>query len=350
MSPERKTRFALIGCGGIHSAHAMAMKAIEEAQLVVVCDVIEQRMKKSAETYGCEGCLDYHDLLSRKDIDAFDVVTPSGIHAAIGIDAARAGKHVFVTKPIDVALPAIDALIEECARSRVALAVMHQFRSYPSYLALKKAVDEGRLGKLLLAVNMLRWYRSQAYFDDSGWRGTWKMDGGGAMMNQNVHYVDLLQWIVGDVESVTAHTATRTHKIETEDVCTVSLRFRNGCLGAIAASTSTYKGLPATLEVHGDKGNVSIAGDRIVSWQVEGEAEPPSEEGPSVTAVADPQAGMSEGVKAHMAQIRSFISAIEGKGQPVVSGPEARKAVEINLAVYRSSQTGRAVHLPLSPI
>jgi len=348
MNPRKKTRFALIGCGGIHPVHAQAIRALEEAELVAVCDIIEERAKKAAERYQCEYSLDYHDLLAREDIDAFDVVTPSGTHAAIGLDAARAGKHVLVTKPIDVTLEAIDALIAECDRNGVKLAATHQFRSYECYLALKRAVEEGRLGKPLMAISTLRWHRAQSYYDDSGWRGTWELDGGGAMMNQNIHYVDLLTWIVGEVESVAAHAATLTHKIEVEDTCTVSLRFRNGCLGAVVASTSTYKGLPTTFELHGEKGNVSIMGDRIVSWQVEGEAEPPLVKGEvSDGASSDPLAGLSEGEAAHVLQIRDFVQAIEEGEEPAISGREARKAVEIILAAYRASRSGSTVHLPV---
>lgn len=349
MSPKKKTRFTLIGCGGIHSVHAQAIQALEEAELVAVCDAIEERARSAAEKYQCEYCLDYRELLSRQDVDAFDIVTPSGTHAAIGMDAARAGKHVVVTKPIDVTLEAIDALIGECDKNKRKLAVTYQFRSYESYLAVKQAVEEGRLGKPLMAVSTLRWYRDQAYFDDSGWRGTWKLDGGGAMMNQNVHYVDLLQWIVGEVESVAAHAATLTHKIEVEDTCAVSVRFRNGCLGTILASTSTYKGLPTTFEVHGEKGNVSIVGDRITTWQVEGEAEERqvSEREPQ-TAAADPLAGMSEGARAHVLQIGDFVQAVREDREPAINGREGRKAVEIVLAAYRSSRVGQAVALPIS--
>jgi len=338
--------FGIIGCGVISETHIEAMRRIPEAELVAVCDAVEQRARHKAEKYGAAAYTDHREMLKRDDVHVVNVLTPSGLHHLAGIEAARAGKHVICTKPIDVTLEAIDALIAACQENGVKLAATHQCRSFPAYVRLKQAAEDGRLGKLLYGNVFVPWFRTQEYYDD-GWHGTWKLDGGGALMNQSIHWIDLLLWLLGDVRSVFGKVDTVAHRMETEDLGSALVTFKSGSYGLIQGSTCTYQGLPTRLELHGTKGNVIVVADEIRLWQVEGEPRedrPPSHR---ATGAADPRSGLSEAVGAHVEQIRDVLEAIEEGREPKLNGREARRAVEVILAIYKSSQTGEEVTLPL---
>jgi len=348
---ERSYGVALVGAGVIAPVHAEALAALPNARLVAVCDVARDKADALAAKYGAEACYTLEDVLDRPDVDVVDVVVWSGKHAEIGVQAARAGKHVFVTKPIDVTLEAIDRLIEACDENGVKLGAVHQFRSYPSYRAAKQAVADGAMGKMVLGNAFVPWYRAQSYYDGDEWRGTWKWDGGGALMNQGVHYVDLLQWIMGGVRELFAYADISAHheRIEVEDVASVALRFRDGSIGTLQASTAVYKGMPARMDLHGEKGNILLVSDEVTHWDVEGLPQP---EGvgqvEGSTGAADPRAALRRpAIDAHIDQIGAFLRAIETGGEPFIDGREARKAVELNLAIYRSAREKRAVSLPL---
>ena len=337
----------LIGCGVISSVHFEALKRVPNAKLIATCDIVEQRARDSAEEYGAEAYYtDMDDLLARDDIDYVHITTPSSHHHLASIAASRAGKHSFVTKPMDVTLANIDAMIAAACEADVVLAAVHQFRTYGSYGALRTAIEQGRLGTLHYGNAFVPWWREQSYYTDR-WQGTWEFDGGGALMNQSVHWVDLLLWMMGEVESVGGYAATMAHDMETEDIGSAAIQFKSGAQGVLQGTTCTYKGLPTRLSVHGSKGNVIIEADRITHWDVEGE---PSLAEPGVleeTSAADPRAGLGDAVGAHALQIEAFLAAIEGRGEPVVPPAEARRAVEFNLAVYQSQRTGCKVKVPL---
>jgi predicted dehydrogenase len=275
-----------------------------------------------------------------------EVVSWSGVHAEHGIAAAEAGKHVIVTKPIDTRLERIDALIAACRQNGVTLGATHQFRGYPSYRRLKAAIDEGRLGRLFLGNGFLKWWRGQDYYDSAAWRGTWELDGGGALMNQAIHYVDMLTWLMGPPASLRGYLATHCHNIEVEDCATAAIQFVNGALGTFQGATCIHGGLPARIEVHGERGNVIIEGDRIVQWRVEGE---PEELGATADAgsASDPKAGLGDAVTAHAEQIADVLAAIEERREPAINGAEARRAVEMILGIYHSAWTNETVHFPL---
>jgi predicted dehydrogenase len=335
----------LIGCGVISPVHFQAIQRVTGAKLVAVCDVIGERAQAAAEQYGAEAAYtDYRELLARDDVHAVHITTPSSLHHVVSIAASEAGKHSFVTKPIDVTLDAIDQMIAAAAANQVKLAVAHQFRAYASYGALRDAVAEGRLGEVHYANAFVPWWREQSYYTDR-WQGTWEWDGGGALMNQSVHWVDLLLWIMGDVAQVAGFAATRAHEMETEDIGTAALQFASGAHGIIQGTTLTYRGMPTRLEVHGSKGNVIIEGDVITHWDVEGEegrgAGPLSGE----TSASDPRAGLDDAVESHRVQIEAFLNWIAGTGAPLVTGPDARRAVELILAIYESQRTGVKVQL-----
>lgn len=332
--------FGLIGCGAIAPVHADAVTRIENARLVAVCDAVEERARALAQKHGADWHADYRKLLAREDIQVVNVLTWSGLHAEIGGEAAHAGKHVICTKPIDVTLEKIDALIRTCREHGVKLGATHQFRNFESFARAKRAIEEGRLGRIYFGNAFVPWSRSQEYYDSAEWRGTWKWDGGGCLMNQGIHYVDLIQWLVGPVAEVQAYTDTVAHRIEVEDVAAAALRFENGALGLIMGSTAVYKGLPSRIEVHGAAGNVAIEGEKLVRWQV-GDEELAAAAPVSGMGATDPTAGLSEAVAAHVAQISDVLRAIEEDRDPVISGDEARKSVAIVLAIYESARTGR---------
>ena len=341
----------LIGCGVISSVHFQALQRLPNARLVATCDVIEQRARDAAAHYEAEAFYtDMNDLLARDDIDYVHITTPSSHHHTASIAASRAGKHSFVTKPMDVTLENIDAMIAAATEADVVLAAVHQFRTYGSYGALRTAIEQGRLGTLYYGNAFVPWWREQSYYTDR-WQGTWEFDGGGALMNQSVHWVDLLLWMMGEVESVGGYAATMAHDMETEDIGSAAIQFRSGAQGVLQGTTCTYKGLPSRLSIHGSRGNVIIDADKITHWDVEGEEGPdsirPGEGTDDATSAADPRAGLGDAVGAHALQIEAFLAAIEGRGEPVVPAAEARRAVEFNLAVYESQRTGNKVTLPL---
>lgn len=348
---QKQYGIALVGAGVIAPVHTEAISAIPNARLVAVCDVVKDKADALAAKYGAEPCYDLKDVLARDDVDIVDVVVWSGRHSGVGVQAAQAGKHVFVTKPIDVTLEAIDRLIEACDENGVKLGTVHQFRSYPSYRAAKDAVAGGAMGKMVIGNAFVPWYRAQSYYDGDEWRGTWQWDGGGALMNQGVHYVDLIQWIMGGVKEIFAYADIAAHhdRIEIEDVAVAAVRFQDDSIGTIQASTSVYKGMPARMDLHGEKGNILLVSDEITYWDVEGTPQP-KETGKSAgtTGAADPKAALRRpAIDAHVEQIGAFVRAIDEGTSPMIDGREARKAVEINLAIYKSAREGRPVSLPL---
>ncbi len=338
--------FGILGAGVIAPTHCKAIRALPNARLVACCDTDGVKAEKLAADYEIPHVYtDLHQMLEREDVDVVQIVTWSGVHAEQGLAAARAGKHVIVTKPIDVRLDQIDALIRACREAGVKLGAIHQFRSYPAYRRLKSAIDEGKLGRLYLGNGFVKWWRSQDYYDSATWRGTWNLDGGGALMNQAIHYVDMLTWLMGRPASLRGYLATQCHDIEVEDCATAAIHWENGAMGTFQGTTCTYQGLPARIEVHGERGNVVIEGDQIVLWNVEGD---PLEKGEAgAGSVAHPTQHLGLGVEAHVEQIADVLSAIEKGGEPALNGEEARRAVELVLAVYHSAWTGETIHFPL---
>jgi UDP-N-acetyl-2-amino-2-deoxyglucuronate dehydrogenase len=292
-------------------------------------------------------------LLARPDIDVVSVCVPSGNHAEVGIRVAEAGKHVVVEKPVEVTLEAADRLIEACRRNGVKLAVISQHRFDPGMVELRRLVDDGRLGRLILGDAIIKWYRTQQYYDGAGWRGTWALDGGGALMNQGVHYVDLLQWIMGPVERVFARCRVAAHeRIEVEDVAVAVLSFAGGAVGVLQASTAVYPGLPERLEITGTGGTAIVQEGRLRVCELKdekGETSPYGAklsdhgDGPAEGGAADPAAISHAG---HRAQIADLLEAIETGREPQIDGREARRPLEIILAVYESARTGVDVPLP----
>lgn len=327
--------FAIIGCGRIAPRHAQAMQTIQNAKLVAVCDVISDRAVKFSQNYGGDVYTDYRKVLDRKDIDIVTLCVPSGLHSPIGIEVAKSGKNVLVEKPISLTLEQADSLISECEKNNVTLGVVLQNRFNPPIQELRRLVDTGRLGKLLLGNATVRWYRPQKYYED-GWHGTWEMDGG-ALMNQCIHHIDALRWFMGEVSSVFSYTDTLIHKMEAEDIGIGVIRFKNGGLGVIEGSTITYpENIEGSLSLFGEKGSVKVGGtalNRKVFWKIDGQLEQESDllsresiDPPSVYG------------KSHREQIMEMMHAVEEHRLPKTNGREARKSLELVLALYKSSR------------
>ena len=243
--------------------HAAAIATLPGARLVAVTDVAAGAAAAFAAARGCAAEPGLDQLLARPDVDVVCVCVPSGLHAEVGVRAALAGKHLVVEKPIDVTLAAADRLIEAARAAGVALTVISQHRFDPGLIELKRLLGDGALGRLVLAEASTKWYRTQAYYDSAAWRGTWAMDGG-SLMNQGIHYVDLLRWCMGPVTEVTAVCATQAHQVEVEDTALAIVRFGSGAVGTILSSTAAYPGFPQRLEITGTDGTVIVEDGRIV--------------------------------------------------------------------------------------
>jgi len=344
--------FGIVGCGVIASFHAKAIGDLPGARLVAVADVSPQKARDLASDFGAEA-LDVGGLLACPDIDVICVCVPSGAHAEIGVLAAAAGKHVVVEKPIEVTLEAADRLIAASNKYGVALSVISQHRWDGGVQALKELVDSGKLGRLVLGDAIVKWYRTQEYYESGDWRGTLKLDGGGALMNQGVHYVDLLQWVMGPVERVFARTRTSAHQnIEVEDIALAVLSFANGAVGVIECSTAVYPGLSERLEVTGTAGTAIVEAGELKIRELKAEKGETSPYGAKAQTWSEGKSAAAANPAdisylGHREQLRDFLRAIESGGKPAIDGPEARKPLEIILAIYESARTGRDVTLPL---
>ncbi len=343
--------FGIVGCGMIAEYHARAIAEIPDARLVAAFSRSDANGAKVAALASGE-CRIYDDLdamLAHPGLDVVCVCTPSGAHLEPAVKAARAGKHVVVEKPLEVTVPRCDAIIRACDEAGVRLCAIFPSRFSPANVALKAAIDEGRFGRLTLGDTYVKWWRTQEYYDSGKWRGTWELDGGGALMNQAIHNVDLLQWLMGDVESVQALTATLAHeRIEVEDSAVAAIRFKNGALGVIEASTAAFPGLLKRTEIHGEYGSARVEQDDVTLWSFReerpGDAHVIAPKHDTTGGAADPRAINHAG---HRDQLIDFLRAIDSGTPALVDGREGRKAVEIIRAIYRSSRLGAAVKLPL---
>jgi predicted dehydrogenase len=339
----KSLNFALIGCGHIAAKHAQAIAVIKGARLAAVCDTNPERSAPYREQYDAKVYSSYTHLLHDSAIDIVNICTPSGLHTQMAVDAAKYGKHVVVEKPLALSLANADQIIEECRKAMVKLSVVHPNRCKPAVQTLKTALDEGRFGTLTHGNATVRWNRNQAYFDQDAWRGTKEMDGG-VLMNQAIHNIDLLQWMMGPVLEVFAYTTTRLKSIETEDLGVAVLRFTSGALGVIEAATTLY---PASLEeslaVFGETGTAVIGGvtaSQLKTWKVAGYSE--EEAGCLKQAVNSATAKPG-----HQVILEDMAEAVRTGREPLVNGEEGRKALEIILAIYQSAKTRVPVSLPV---
>lgn len=342
-------RFAIIGAGNIAGVHAEALKAIPVARVTVICSRTEARGRALAAACGAEWVADYREAVARADVDVVVVCTPSGTHGEVAVAAARAGRHVVVEKPLEVTVPRVDAIIDAARQAGVQLACVFPTRFRAGVPYVKAAVDGGRLGRLTTVEAAVTWWRPQSYYDSS-WRGTWRLDGGGALMNQAIHSVDLLRYLAGPVARVAGWVGTLAHRMETEDTAVAALTFHSGALGAIRAATSAWPGDPARVAIHGERGSIILEEGRIVGWQLTDAA--PDEEGRMLALEKAMGSGASDpmgiSVEPHRRQLADFVAAVQEGRPPLVDGDEGRHAVEIVRAIYHAAATGQPVALPFA--
>ena len=339
-------RFALLGCSKIAWKHAESLQRIENAQLAAVCDLDETRARALGDKYGVASYQDYHRMMSSEAVDVVSVLTPSGAHAEHMLDLVRYRKHIVVEKPMTLRLEDADAVIRSCDQTGIKLFVVKQNRYNRPVQALRQALERGRFGKLVLGTARVRWCRSQAYYDEAPWRGTWAWDGG-VLMNQASHHIDMLLWMMGEVESASAMTATRLARIEAEDTAVATLRFRSGALGLIEATTATRpKDLEGSISILGERGSVVIGGfamDRLLLWEF-AESLPDD-----ATIFANHGENPKEAAWNHTEYLRAVVETINTGHRALVDGLEARKSLELISALYESAETGQTVSLRFRP-
>jgi predicted dehydrogenase len=346
MAPK-KVHFGIIGCGMIAEFHRTGIEKCPQAELYAVADSVADRAQQFAAKYGLTHWFDdYRKMLALSELDAVCICTPSGLHGEAVIAAAEAKKHVLCEKPLEVTLEKIDAMLNAVRRNGVRMGAIFQSRVQPDSKRVKQAIEQGLLGRILQADLRTKWYRSREYYDSGAWRGTFALDGGGCLMNQGVHGVDLYQWLVGPVTSVYGKVATVNHKIEVEDSAYALVELAGGGRGAIIGSTCAYPGFPTRIEIHGEKGSICIEDARIVGWDIIGQEKPEDLKigaGPGVGGAGDPKAISSLG---HETLVGDLARAILEDREPLISGAEARRAVAIILAIYQSSREGRPIKVP----
>lgn len=352
-------RFGIIGCGMIAAHHAQALQQLRGlATLVAVADRHPDRAERLAREHGVAAYRSLEALLAHPGLEAVCICTPSGEHAAQAIAALEAGKHVVIEKPADISLAAIDRIAAARRSPAQKITVISQHRFDRSTHLVREAVRAGHLGRLTLGAAQVRWWRPQSYYDSRAWRGTWRWDGGGALMNQSIHTIDLLQWLMGPVVEVSAYSACLAHeRIEVEDTAVAAVRFASSALGVISGTTAAYPGLTARLEIHGDRGSAIIDNDELIYFHSAalhtGTPDEPINQAarllgrppilPATHAGANP-ASLST---AHQEQLRDFVHAIREDREPLITLAEGRKPVEIILAIYESARSGQPVRLPL---
>lgn len=327
-------RFGIIGCGIIADIHAQGILNTEEAELAAVFDTKRESAVKLTETYGGVICDTLEELLAREDVEVVCICTPSGMHAEQTAMVAQAGKHVLVEKPMAIKLDDVERMIEVCAENGVLLATVFPRRMSPQARYARQVIQEGRLGKLSLCSAYVMLYRDQAYYDSAGWRGTWAMDGGGAMMNQGIHTVDMLQWLVGPVASLSAKAKAVLRNIEVEDTVIAALEFASGALGVMEITTTACDGKGQRLVIHGEKGVIVIEEDTIVSLEIDGQQVQLPE--------FEPFKVIPDG---HRLQIRDMALAVREGRKPVVTGKDGRHSLEIILGTYEASRQHKEIKL-----
>jgi UDP-N-acetyl-2-amino-2-deoxyglucuronate dehydrogenase len=341
----RKIRFALVGCGRISRNHIEAMRRhADNADLVAVCDTNEPALEAAVKATGAEGYWRYEDLLARKDVDAVILATPSGLHPEQAIAAAQAGKHVVSEKPMATRWGDGKRMVAACDTAGVHLFVVKQNRLNATLQMLKRAVEEKRFGRIFMVTLNVFWTRPQEYYDSAKWRGTWEFDGG-AFMNQASHYVDLLDWLIGAVESVQCFTATLNRDIEVEDTGVMAIRWRTGTLGTMSVTMLTYpRNFEGSITILGEKGTVRVGGvavNEIQHWEF-AEKRPDDDLVKQVNYETTSVYGFG-----HPLYYENVIKVLRGEAEPETDGREGLRSLEILIAAYLSARDGRRVALPL---
>jgi len=339
-----KYKIGILGGGNISKTHLRAAREIAALEVTGVCGSNHERVKALADSAGVPAFTDEAIFFEECPMDIVAIGSPSGCHADQGISAASRGIHILVEKPLDVSVEQADRLINACRDAGVKLGIFFQDRFSPGAQELKSLVDGKKLGRPLLATAHVKWYREPEYYSQSRWRGTWSLDGGGAVMNQGIHTVDLLIWLLGRPRQVFGYARTSLHDIETEDTAVAVIEFESGALATYEATTAAFPGQPRKIFLTGSKGTASLVHDRISALSLLGEEQedtgeqgPDSAENTSSPTVSD--------VSGHRKVMEDFIEAIEQDRPPMCDGPDARRSVELVQAIYESSRTGKPVDI-----
>lgn len=341
---NKKINWGIIGCGVIADSHAKAVIGSEKTVLAAVCDIIPEKAKKLADLYNAEKIYDnYNDLLADSNIDAVSICTPSGMHGQMVQDAAAAGKHILCEKPMEITSDKMDALINAVDKAGVKMGCVFQRRLLKEAVAVKEALDSGRFGRVILADAYLKYYRSPEYYRSADWRATWEWDGGGALMNQGIHGIDLLTWLVGDVESVFARCATQIYDFDVEDTAIASLKFKNGAVGNIEGTTSVYPAQDTRFEIHCERGSIIFGDAGIKQWKLKDSIEeaPSFDNTDSNVGIKDDPTKLSK--FSHLPFVDNLADAIINDKSPMIMPRDARKAVDLILAIYKSSNEKREI-------
>lgn len=341
--------FAVIGTGNISAAHIDSIERLPNARLVGIMGHTRESAQALARKHDVKAYDDLDSLLADDEVEVVCICTPSGAHLEPAVAAARAGKHVVVEKPLEVTSERARAIIDATREAGVKLATIFMSRFSDSHRLLKRTIDAGELGRLLQGDAYVKWFRSQEYYDSSDWRGTWALDGGGALMNQAIHQLDMLLWLVGPIAEVFAYADTLAHeRLEVEDTLVAVFKYANGALGHLSAATSLYPGQPKVLDIHGEHGTVRVKNDGLVQWELRGVTEEEQAEMIERYSVAGSGASadpMAISFENHRRQLEDFLHAIETDSSPLVDGAEGLRSVEAAEAIYRSAKTGQPVSL-----
>jgi predicted dehydrogenase len=343
-----QVRYALAGCGSVSQFHVQAIQSISQAELVAVFNRTPEKAQSVSERTGATWHADYADMLSRSDVDVVILCTASGMHAPMALEAIEAGKHVVVEKPLALTLEDAREVIRSAKEKGIILSVISQRRFEPAHQLLKKMIDHGEFGKILSGEIHVRFHRTPHYYASADWRGTPEMDGG-ALMNQAIHSIDLLCWLLGQVQSVSGVVHTRVHAIRAEDTAVGWVQFMDGAVGLIQGSTAMYPGFAPELHIYGERGAVRIVGSDIVTWMFEGNQPPKPDLATAVgtSGASDPQA---IGAYYHEQQLRDITEAILDGRSPLITGEDGYRALQVVLGIYESVKTGRTVVFSPEPV
>ena len=347
-----KYGFGIIGTGVIAEVHARSIRSIGNAILIGAYDIDPVKTENFSKQFDCRVFYSLDDLLGSPDISVVCICTPSGAHLEPALAAISSGKHCVIEKPLEITLKRCDQIIHAARKKQIIVTGIYPSRFQEHSLELKKAINAGRFGKIVMGDVSIKWFRSQEYYDSAAWRGTWNLDGGGVLMNQGIHSVDLLQWCLGQVESVSAFAGMLGHQnIEVEDTAAAILKFTGGALGVIEGSTAVFPGFFKKIEILGTRGSAILEENNFQVWKFRDESDTDQEirrkysgQPSSGGGVSDPKAISDIG---HFRQLQDMVDALEEERSPLVDAQEARKAVEIILAIYKSARTRRIVTLPL---
>lgn len=340
----RICKFAVVGCGMISKFHIGAIQAIEDTELIGVYDAILQNAIDTAEKYNVRCYEKFDDLLEDSSVDAVCICTPSYLHAPLAYKVIESGKSVLIEKPMALNINDCDKLIALAKEKNVQIGVVSQLRFSDSVSRVKKAVEDGVLGRITRGDLYMKYFRSEDYYKQGGWRGTVEKDGGGALMNQGIHGVDLLTYIMGPIKSIYARSATLIHDIEVEDTLASTVVFQNGALGTIEASTADWPGAPRRIEINGEYGVIVMEENQIIRWEVKGEKSFSMYEQDKNNNQAYQNPSKID-IGGHISQIKNFIGALRGETPLLVTAEDGKRTVEVVLGAYESSASGSVVYL-----